>query len=408
MMPARGQASLARMMLLSVGFALAGMQALTVGHGILSEWHHVENAAEQRADAALDMLEAVHTQAMLNRLQTRDGNAAIATPNGAMEQFSKASKGVELWLVMGPKVLSYQLAQGETEIEAARDAVDGAALTTGQPQLSLLGGSVLRVSRPVLLGQGHVTDARCAACHTGLMGVGPGEALGVYSALVDLAPDLAAWRRDAAWQVGQVAVTLVLTLLLIFTLLHVGAFRPLQRLAGATRRLATGETDVVVEGGHRPDELGTMARALEVFRDGMVTARLAVRDPLTGLPNRLLFTERLQQAVARAGAANGMMAVLYLDLDRFKEVNDTLGHGAGDELLQEMAGRLRSAVREDDTVARLGGDEFVIIQVDVQRPEDTEDLCRRLLALAAEPFRLEGQRVHVGLSIGAALMPGDG
>jgi diguanylate cyclase (GGDEF)-like protein len=132
---------------------------------------------------------------------------------------------------------------------------------------------------------------------------------------------------------------------------------------------------------------------------------LATHDQLTGLPNRTLFRDRLGQAAAAARRDGLPLAVLALDLDRFKETNDTLGHAAGDELLRQVAQRLAAGVRESDTVARLGGDEFAIIQRSATQPRDAESLARRLIAAVAEPYDLFGNRVTIGVSIGIALGP---
>jgi diguanylate cyclase (GGDEF)-like protein/PAS domain S-box-containing protein len=135
---------------------------------------------------------------------------------------------------------------------------------------------------------------------------------------------------------------------------------------------------------------------------------LAFYDALTGLPNRVLLMERLDHALATAAREGTMLAVLCLDLDRFKEVNDTRGHAAGDRVLQVAAERLRSRVREVDTVARLGGDEFAVLQVGVGSAAAVQRLCERLLEAFAAPISVEDQPAHVGLSIGVALAPTDG
>jgi diguanylate cyclase (GGDEF)-like protein/PAS domain S-box-containing protein len=135
---------------------------------------------------------------------------------------------------------------------------------------------------------------------------------------------------------------------------------------------------------------------------------LALPDALTGLPNRTRLADRLADAAALVRRGNEHLDVLCLDLDHFKEVNDTLGHGIGDRLLQEVATRLRASTRAVDTVARLGGDEFAIVQVGLPQPEGAEALCRRLIARISEPIRIEDRDIFVGLSIGVALSPDDG
>lgn len=137
-------------------------------------------------------------------------------------------------------------------------------------------------------------------------------------------------------------------------------------------------------------------------------AHLASHDVLTDLPNRLLFRQRLDETLAKVSEGRGACALLYLDLDRFKTVNDTLGHLAGDTLLREVAIRFQSVVCEGDTVARLGGDEFAILQLaGAHQPASADALAQRLIEVMAEPVITQGQRVEVGVSIGIALAPRD-
>jgi len=137
----------------------------------------------------------------------------------------------------------------------------------------------------------------------------------------------------------------------------------------------------------------------------------ATHDTLTELPNRALFMDRVEQALQRADRQRSQLALLYLDIDGFKPVNDTLGHHAGDLLLQQIAQRLGSAVRKSDTVARLGGDEFaVVIQDTAESPDSAEQLARKLLDILALPFVLDlgpsgPARVIIGASIGISLFP---
>ena len=135
---------------------------------------------------------------------------------------------------------------------------------------------------------------------------------------------------------------------------------------------------------------------------------LAHHDVLTGLPNRRLFEDRLIQALAVAARARRRVALLYLDLDGFKEINDSLGHRAGDELLRAIAERLAGSVRGGDTIARLGGDEFAVIQIELRSAPDAALLAERLMTAAARPLRIAQQDVVVGTSVGIAIFPEDG
>jgi diguanylate cyclase len=135
---------------------------------------------------------------------------------------------------------------------------------------------------------------------------------------------------------------------------------------------------------------------------------MATHDALTRLPNRTLFRDRLEQELMRARRGGDTVAVLCLDLDRFKDVNDLRGHAAGDGLLAEVGARLTAAGRETDTVARLGGDEFAIVQSGLGQPEDAAAFAERLIATFAEAFDLNGDLMVVGASIGIALFPTDG
>lgn len=135
---------------------------------------------------------------------------------------------------------------------------------------------------------------------------------------------------------------------------------------------------------------------------------LANYDNLTGLPNRNLFMDRLRQAVAVAARNRQLLALLYVDLDRFKLVNDSMGHAAGDELLRIAASRLSACVREVDTVCRLGGDEFAIILTGLDSVDDTRRVVDAILASFESPVSLEGRQVYISLSIGISLYPDNG
>ncbi len=164
------------------------------------------------------------------------------------------------------------------------------------------------------------------------------------------------------------------------------AGRPILNEAGEFRGFRGTATDIT-------DEVEAQERA----------SHLAHHDALTGLPNRVLFRERLNVALASNTEQTSRVSVICLDLDHFKEVNDTMGHGAGDVLLQQLSNRLMGCVRQSDTVARLGGDEFAIIQVGINQPLDAEELSRKLIEVVRTPFTIEGQDLHIGVSIGISL-----
>ncbi len=157
--------------------------------------------------------------------------------------------------------------------------------------------------------------------------------------------------------------------------------------------------------------IGTMGIARDITERKQAEARihyLALHDSLTGLPNRTLLQDRLLQAISLAARNQKRVAVLMLDLDRFKHVNDSLGHYVGDRLLEAVSARLKECLRESDIVARLGGDEFVIALPLALSDHDTEQVALKILGATGEPFEIEGQELHITSSIGICHYPTDG
>ena len=137
-------------------------------------------------------------------------------------------------------------------------------------------------------------------------------------------------------------------------------------------------------------------------------AYLASHDALTGLPNRTLFSDRLTLALAHAHRNQQKLAVMLLDLDYLKDINDTLGHSVGEKLLQAVGERLMSLLRKSDTVARIGGDEFMLVLPETARVEDAAKIASKILEAIRRPFAFDGHKMHITTSIGIAMYPDDG
>jgi len=206
---------------------------------------------------------------------------------------------------------------------------------------------------------------------------------------------------------GLSAATLVLALLgaLFFAR---GVSRPLVQLADAARRMEHGdyETPIALE---LQDETGQLAAALDKMRSGIRDREEQIRhqathDALTGLPNRVLLLDRIEHAIVSARRRGGLVGMAMMDLDRFKEINDTLGHSLGDELLTEIGRRLRLTLRESDTVARLGGDEFAVM-FETAGEAGAVDVAQRIGRALETPFALGQVTVEVKASMGIALYP---
>ncbi len=168
---------------------------------------------------------------------------------------------------------------------------------------------------------------------------------------------------------------------------------------------------VLPEMDHQGKVLGCEVIARDITERMMLEARFryqATHDALTGLPSRMLFSDRLALALAHARRNRSMVGLLFLDLDQFKHVNDTLGHDVGDLLLKAVAERLKGEVREMDTVARMGGDEFTVVLPDLGHPDAAGAVAERILEELKRPFVIQDKEIHIGASIGIALYPAHG
>jgi diguanylate cyclase (GGDEF)-like protein/PAS domain S-box-containing protein len=179
----------------------------------------------------------------------------------------------------------------------------------------------------------------------------------------------------------------------------------LRRKSGEIAELLVSMEPIELDG--EPHVVACLDDITERMRAERHIEYLATRDHLTGLPNRLLFSDRLRQAMAKAEREDTRIALLFIDLDNFKDINDSLGHHVGDRLLVEVAERLRGTIRAGDTLARQGGDEFLIMIDSLAEAADAEPVARKLVDLVAQPLRIEGRAMTVTCSLGISIFPDD-
>ena len=261
--------------------------------------------------------------------------------------------------------------------------------------------------------------ASCVACHnTNPSSPKKDWKVGDVRGLIEVVQPIEtilAGSRALSWNLvagGTIAGLALLGLLLANAMRLI---RPLSDLTRAIHAMARGVQDEPIPHTERTDELGTVARALrnlkeqteERARAEALVTHMARHDALTLLPNRVLFHENLELDLGRV-RRDETLAVLCLDLDNFKSVNDTLGHPIGDALLKAVAGRLLGCVNDADTVARLGGDEFAIVQVDAAQPVAATVLAQHLIETLSAPYEIDGHYVVIGTSAGIAIAPHDG
>jgi len=219
------------------------------------------------------------------------------------------------------------------------------------------------------------------------------------------------FQRQVAIQIGVLIATVVFLCAAIHGVFRANVLYPIRKLIAASRGIGRGEFNPVEVTSD--DELGLLARAFnamaeEVRQEQAKLHRQARFDALTGLPNRATALDRISQEVLRARRHGLRFALLFIDLDDFKSVNDSLGHAVGDQLLVAISTRVQACLRASDTVARLGGDEFVVLTPDISGEAEVEHITERLLAAVVEPQFLGGRKVVARCSIGIAVFPDNG
>jgi diguanylate cyclase (GGDEF)-like protein len=313
---------------------------------------------------------------------------------------------IALWVLATPARLRLDIPLGTAEISVALASLDLLLLTMAV-HLLLLPGERFFVYRGTALGLAFLFGAHLASALA--LFNGQPVSNGVVAALVAVAFSLLAVsafdpsaRRLFEPLIGEPARFSAAHLVLI----EMGMLAPPAVIALHTIRQATIPTAPAV--GAAVASLVLAAYLGNLLLQRSVIERRADHDGLTGLPNRMLFFDRLSRALAHARRNDIPVAVMFIDLDRFKEVNDSLGHAAGDDLLRNAAARMLACVRDEDTVARLGGDEFGLLLPHVSGIDGAVRVADRILTAFAEPVEIAGQAVVVSPSIGISLFPQDG
>jgi diguanylate cyclase (GGDEF)-like protein len=295
---------------------------------------------------------------------------------------------------------------------------------------------ILNIPDDQLLPENIVTDLYAAVDSPGTLNMGDRSfrvsAIELYPGLLLVAvlPDvelLAVTSKLAVWVAGITAITIILFSALLLMSLRYLVIQPLQKLNKASYAIARGNMDVRVDVPGN-DEISSLADSFCNMAQSLSESHAQVRymahhDALTGLPNRHMFKEYFSRTLAQAKRNKSSLALMFIDIDEFKHVNDTLGHEAGDRLLEDIADRLGMALRDSDLVcvpaaetnsnprelvARIGGDEFTLLLPDIAQPEQASKVAQRILDILKPCFTINKHKFYVGGSIGITLYPQDG
>lgn len=231
--------------------------------------------------------------------------------------------------------------------------------------------------------------------------------------------DILAGTRGLAWNIVQIVVAFSILAVAVALVTSRAVTRPLQRMVMAVRQFS-GERGIDPLEIRKRDEIGQLAQSFNEMQSILNNhldslhqkedrlQHMVQHDHLTNLPNRLMLFDRLRHAMDRASRSGHLVALIFIDLDRFKDINDSLGHAAGDEVIRHAATLLAHAIRGSDTIARLGGDEFVILVDEVENLSQVSALVQKLLKEVLRPVKIEGQDLYLSASMGVSLYPQDG
>ncbi|MCB1561135.1 MAG: EAL domain-containing protein [Xanthomonadales bacterium] len=265
------------------------------------------------------------------------------------------------------------------------------------------------VGLPIRIGEEHIGGVRIALSSSGMAAL-EHDAIATLSQQSEQAIG-----RNLLWMAALFGALLLIGVVISLVLSR-GVLRPIRDLAGAARRMESGNFDLGLD-SQRKDEIGDLIRAFahmsdSVSRHDRDIRRIAYGDSLTGLPNRLAFRELLDESLQQAHAGGNELALMFVDLDDFKRINDSLGHDAGDEVLAQFAERIRQGVKmggdPNAVVARFGGDEFVVRLGARQIHDSAAHVAEAILSELQRPMLLHGRQLFVGASIGITVFPQDG
>jgi diguanylate cyclase (GGDEF)-like protein len=341
--------------------------------------------------------------------------SVVTVWNGQPTQFVLAPLRAPLqvgWVLMG-FALDERLAQRMRNVSALDLAllVRPAATSPWTSAVTMLAGPVDDALRAA--GPAAPANAVLAGTEFGLrqvvLAADPGGAAEVRAVLLRSVDDAVRPYERLQLLLAAITVAGVLAFAAGTTLAARRITEPVRRLVDAAQRLGGGDLATRVRGTGRADEIGELAQAFEGMRHNLADdqarmKKLAYEDPLTGLPNRARFRETLGALIDTSDAGTHRLAVMILDLDRFKHVNDVLGYQGGDELLDAVGKRLRGAIKSGDTLARLSGDEFALLLPGCS-PDDALGVAQRVTALLEAPLQIDDQTIDLPASIGIACWP---